>query len=80
LLDDSRHVLQPPGRPAARPVPPVVERRRDCPQRDSALAQAVNLTQHGLLAGVGLDVLPGRRTMCYQFRAEAGRSKRVGLS
>src|SRR5260370_768269 len=57
LLDDSCHVLQPPGGTAARPVPSVVQRCSDASQGLTVLAHTADLIQHCLLAGVWVDVL-----------------------
>jgi hypothetical protein len=59
LLDDPRHVLQPPGGATASAQRLAIQRGRDPPQHVPALAQMADFREH-LLAGIGFGVLPVR--------------------
>jgi transposase len=58
VLQDSRHVLKPPGRAAAGPQRAAVERGGYSPQGLPAVAQVLDFGQNSLFAGVWLDVPP----------------------
>ena len=59
-FNDSRHVLQPPGRATSGPQRFAVQCCRDPSYRVAALAQVTDFGEHTLLSGVWFDVLPVR--------------------